>query len=442
MLNRQREVIYGERREVLEGADLHEQIRHFLDDVVRAYVAQATARATPRTGTCDQLWTALKTLYPVGITVEELLEEAGGDAGVTQEMLVTELTCDAQLAYDGREEALGEEAMRELERRVVLSVLDRKWREHLYEMDYLQEGIGLRAMAQRDPLVEYQREGYLLFQAMTEAIKEESVGYLFNLEVEVEQPAEEEEQAQGEGATVLVAKGLVQPAAAGPAAVLGAHGGRRAAAWRPTPKATERATAVRRGRARGSGRRLGQPRRPPEPQGPPGLSSAQLEGDHPPAAALVLHPEGEGAQACAGRDDRGDLPDPRGRVAQPHGTDGRRVPARPPPRAPARAGGGARPCTPSDVQRTSCAGGPQPGGDLERDLGEPQGPLARVGRCAAVPHGPGAVPGGRGWWERLEGQRQPAPGGPAGGRGEALPVRCPAREREWAAASRTAACRR
>ena len=79
--------------------------------------------------------------------------------------------------------------MRELERRVVLSVLDRKWREHLYEMDYLKEGIGLRAMAQRDPLVEYQREGFQLFQAMNEAIKEESVGYLFNLEVEVEAPA-------------------------------------------------------------------------------------------------------------------------------------------------------------------------------------------------------------------------------------------------------------
>ena len=107
---------------------------------------------------------------------------------------------DAQLAYDAREESLGEEIMRELERRVVLSVLDRKWREHLYEMDYLQEGIGLRAMAQRDPLVEYQREGFLLFQAMTEAIKEESVGYLFNLEVQVEDAAPEEDQAEGEDA--------------------------------------------------------------------------------------------------------------------------------------------------------------------------------------------------------------------------------------------------
>ena len=80
---------------------------------------------------------------------------------------------------------MGEEVAREVERRVVLSVLDRKWREHLYEMDYLQEGIGLRAMAQRDPLVEYQREGYTLFEAMNEAIKEESIGYLFNVEVEV-----------------------------------------------------------------------------------------------------------------------------------------------------------------------------------------------------------------------------------------------------------------
>ena len=112
-------------------------------------------------------------------------------------MLVTELCSDIQHAYDRREESLGEEVARELERRVVLSVLDRKWREHLYEMDYLQEGIGLRAMAQRDPLVEYQREGFLLFQAMTEAIKEESVGYLFQLEVETqaEAPAEEAEAA-------------------------------------------------------------------------------------------------------------------------------------------------------------------------------------------------------------------------------------------------------
>ena len=79
--------------------------------------------------------------------------------------------------------------MRELERRVVLSVIDRRWRDHLYEMDYLKDGIGLRAMAQRDPLVEYQREGFALFQQMMGQIREETVGFLFNLEVEVNTPA-------------------------------------------------------------------------------------------------------------------------------------------------------------------------------------------------------------------------------------------------------------
>ena len=186
VLNRQRQVIYGERLEVLEGADLHEQIRDFLDDTITGYVTAATAEGYPEEWDLEQLWTALRTLYPVGLTIEELEENSGGDrAGLTQEYLVEEIKDDAHAAYDRREEELGDEVMRELERRVILSVLDRKWREHLYEMDYLQEGIGLRAMAQRDPLVEYQREGFDLFNAMMDSIKEESVGYLFNVEVEV-----------------------------------------------------------------------------------------------------------------------------------------------------------------------------------------------------------------------------------------------------------------
>jgi len=119
---------------------------------------------------------------------DEIVEEAGGATRLSTEMLTEELVSDAKLAYATREERIGVDNMRQLERRVVLSVLDRKWREHLYEMDYLKEGIGLRAMAQRDPLVEYQREGYQLFAAMTEAIKEESVAYLFNLEVKVAEP--------------------------------------------------------------------------------------------------------------------------------------------------------------------------------------------------------------------------------------------------------------
>jgi len=191
VLNRQRTVIYDERRKVLQGADLHEQVRNMVDDAVEGYVVAATAEGYPEEWDLDQLWSALRTLYPVGIPLEEVDAERGI---LSTEYLVTELQTDAQEAYDRREAGLGvsadeEPVMRELERRVLLSVMDRKWREHLYEMDYLQEGIGLRAMGQRDPLVEYQREGFDMFNQMMDAIKEESVGFLFNVEVQQEQAA-------------------------------------------------------------------------------------------------------------------------------------------------------------------------------------------------------------------------------------------------------------
>src|SRR5664279_1951551 len=187
VLNKQRTVVYDERRTVLNGADLSDQIRSMIEDVVKGYVEGATAAGYAEEWDLEQLWTALKTLYPVSLSIQEAIDQAGGEkADLTRAFLVEELHADAQAAYDAREEDLGAEVLRELERRVLLTVLDRKWREHLYEMDYLQEGIGLRAMAQRDPLVEYQREGFDMFAAMMEAIKEESVGFLFNLEVEVD----------------------------------------------------------------------------------------------------------------------------------------------------------------------------------------------------------------------------------------------------------------
>ncbi|MET9366048.1 preprotein translocase subunit SecA [Streptomyces sp. NPDC006632] len=191
VLNRQREVIYGERRRVLEGEDLHEQVRHFMDDTIDAYIQAETVEGFAEEWDLDRLWGAFKQLYPVKVTVEELEEAAGDRAGITAEFIAESVKDDIYEQYASREEQLGSDIMRELERRVVLSVLDRKWREHLYEMDYLQEGIGLRAMAQKDPLVEYQREGFDMFNAMMEGIKEESVGYLFNLEVQVEQQVEE-----------------------------------------------------------------------------------------------------------------------------------------------------------------------------------------------------------------------------------------------------------
>ena len=190
VLNKQRTVIYAERRKVLNGADLSDQLREMVAEVVRGYVEGATSSGYAEEWDLDTLWVALKTLYPISLSIDEAIDQAGGHkSDLTREFLVEELTADAEAAYDAREEDLGSEVMREFERRVLLSVLDRKWREHLYEMDYLQEGIGLRAMAQRDPLVEYQREGFDMFSAMMDGIKEESVGFLFNLEVQVEEPA-------------------------------------------------------------------------------------------------------------------------------------------------------------------------------------------------------------------------------------------------------------
>ena len=120
----------------------------------------------------------------------------------------------AQAAYDAREAQFGSEVMRELERRVLLSVLDRKWREHLYEMDYLREGIYLRAYSQRDPLVEYQREGFDMFAAMMDGIKEESVGFLFNLQVEVDEDGGEGEEPEAD--EVAAAPQVPQVSAATP----------------------------------------------------------------------------------------------------------------------------------------------------------------------------------------------------------------------------------
>ena len=188
VLNKQRKVIYAERKRVLNGEDLHDQVRNMIDDVLAAYVEGATASGVgSEDWDLDQLWTSLKQLYPVGVTVEDLEEEAGGPEAMDADFLKAQLTEDAHNAYDRREEELSAEAVRELERQVLLAVIDRKWREHLYEMDYLQEGINLRAYAQRDPVVEYQREGFDMFQQMLDGIKEEAVGYLFNVDVQVEE---------------------------------------------------------------------------------------------------------------------------------------------------------------------------------------------------------------------------------------------------------------
>jgi preprotein translocase subunit SecA len=186
VMNRQRLVIYSERRLVLEGKEIGDQVQDFVGETISAYVRAATAEGYSEDWNLADLWTALKLVYPISFTVEDLLAEIGGAGALDAEFLESRILDDAQKAYALREATLGSEVMREMERKVLLSVLDRRWREHLYEMDYLQEGIGLRAMAQRDPLVEYQREGYELFAAMMDAIKEELASLVFNVEVSIE----------------------------------------------------------------------------------------------------------------------------------------------------------------------------------------------------------------------------------------------------------------
>ena len=186
VMNRQREVIYGERRLVLEGEDISPQVQTFLADTLVAYVNAETTQGFGEDWDLDRLWQALKLVYPISFTPDELIAKVGSRAAIDSEYLSAQILEDATVAYEKRQSDLGVEVMRELERKVLLSVLDRKWREHLYEMDYLQEGIGLRAMAQRDPLVEYQREGYELFSAMMDGIKEELASLVFNVQVSVE----------------------------------------------------------------------------------------------------------------------------------------------------------------------------------------------------------------------------------------------------------------
>src|SRR5215207_11554954 len=212
-----------------------------VDDVIGAYVDGATEIGYAEDWDLEQLWTGLKALYPVGLEIQDLLDRTadGDQSALAPEVLKQELLDDVHRAYTERETGLGSEVMRELERRVLLSVLDRKWREHLYEMDYLRAGIHLRAMANRDPVVEYQREGYDMFNAMLDGIKEESVGFLFNLEVK----AKEEQEAEAKAKQDKAEAAALAAAQEGTARVLARQAAEAAAAAQAPAKAPAQATA-------------------------------------------------------------------------------------------------------------------------------------------------------------------------------------------------------
>jgi preprotein translocase subunit SecA len=190
VLNRQREVIYDVRRRILEGEDLSEQTLGFLGDVAAGLVAQhAPPEQDPEEWDLDGLLAALSTTYPTQLTKDAVDLDT-----ITYADLESMVLDDAEQAWKRREEELGPELLKELQRAVLLTVLDRRWREHLYEMDSLQDGIGLRAIGQRDPLTEYQREGFDMFQRMQEGIKAEAVAYVFNASVQIAEKAEEQRQ--------------------------------------------------------------------------------------------------------------------------------------------------------------------------------------------------------------------------------------------------------
>lgn len=208
VMNKQRSVIYAERQAVLKGEDIHEDIERFIADTIGSYVRGANKGSDkPADWDWEGLFKALNTIYPVLVTESDARDAAGKLKGEKAVEAVRDvLVADAKEQYGTIETKLGEEGLRQLERRVVLAVLDRKWREHLYEMDYLKDGIGLRGMGQRDPLVEYQREGYQMYNSMIEAIKEESIQLLFHVDIDRVAMTQDLQSEQDEDAAVDAAE--------------------------------------------------------------------------------------------------------------------------------------------------------------------------------------------------------------------------------------------
>ena len=211
VMNKQRTVIYSERQAVLKGEDIHKDILRFISDTVESYIKGANKGSEkPKDWDWEGLFKALNTVIPTKVDEDEVRKIVGGLKGAKAVEAVRDLIVeDARQQYGEMEETIGETGLRDLERRVVLAVLDRKWREHLYEMDYLKDGIGLRGMGQRDPLVEYQREGYQMYNSMIEAIKEESIQLLFHVDIERVAVTEDTETESDEDEAVNAAEAVM-----------------------------------------------------------------------------------------------------------------------------------------------------------------------------------------------------------------------------------------
>ncbi len=187
VMNEQRKVIYKRRDQILDGADLKEEALEYLADAVDTTIDTFCVAEFSEEWDLDGLVTEIQTFWPSKVTTDQLRQAGSTDA--MYDVLMGEATAH----YAEREAELGEDAMREVERQVMLRIIDQRWREHLYEMDYLQEGINLRAMGQKDPLVEWQREGYSMFSEMMHGIAQDFVRYVMHVQVVVN-----EAQPQGD----------------------------------------------------------------------------------------------------------------------------------------------------------------------------------------------------------------------------------------------------
>jgi preprotein translocase subunit SecA len=181
-MNEQRKVIYRRRDQILDAADLRDESLGYLAEAVDGTISTYCVSDHPEDWDLEGLHNEVVTFWPATVTIDDLA------AATTTDELYDVLMGEATAYYEQREEEFGPDAMREVERQVMLRIIDQKWREHLYEMDYLQEGINLRAMGQKDPLVEWQREGYEMFGAMMQSIASDFVKYVMHAQVTVTQP--------------------------------------------------------------------------------------------------------------------------------------------------------------------------------------------------------------------------------------------------------------
>ncbi len=225
VMNEQRRVIYKYRREILEGKDMSDSAREGVGEVVSSLVDDYTPGDVIEDWDLAELQTQVQQLWPSSTNVSGMQLE-----NLDREELRESLLADALAAYDRREQDFGDEIMRQLERAILLQIIDNRWREHLYEMDYLREGIHLRGFAQIDPLVAYKNEGFTMFEALMHAIWEEFARLIFHVEVEVAPRAQEQfAPAQQAGGFDYSGGTAEQPSALGQAAVATATGADAAA---------------------------------------------------------------------------------------------------------------------------------------------------------------------------------------------------------------------